>query len=47
LFTIVGLSYEEVLSINTKSLGVEFIEGVLGIDEGTYTALLLALCNSV
>ena len=47
LFSVVGLREPEVVDIHAKFLGVETVEGVLGIDYGADTALLLGFGDDV
>ena len=43
LLAVVGLRHQEVIHIDSQLLGIETVEGMLGIDEGRYAAFLLAL----
>ena len=47
LLAVVRLRDQEVLGVHAQVLGVEFVEGVLGIDDGANAALLLAFGNGV
>ncbi len=47
LLAVVGLRNEEVVDVNTQFLGVEAVEGVLGVDEGGNAAGFLAFGDGV
>ena len=47
LFAVVGLSDPEVIDIDTEFLGIETVEGMLGVDDGADAPLLLGLGDDV